>query len=252
MSRATLSFARPPAEGRGEALASIAPILLPDDDTKRAGHAHRLVWLLFQDQPMPTRDFLWRDDGEGRYHDPFTASARPIRSDLFDLETKSFAPDLARGDESALRRCAPIRLSPARAHWRPETGPLASVASASTSSWTPWPSCRSQSGRGSAMPVPVWPDANGSMNRAPAMASTCSRSRRATIPGRRLRPRAAHPPQSRDDFGRRLRRSAADRRSGDFPGEARSRLRLRQGLRLRPHADPPRLISLLLTCPTCP
>lgn len=82
---------------RGEALASIAPILLPDNDTKRAGHAHRLVWLLFQDQLDATRDFLWRDDGEGRY---MILSQRPPRnpSDLFDLEAKSFAPNLARGD----------------------------------------------------------------------------------------------------------------------------------------------------------
>ncbi len=39
---------------RGEALSAIAPILFPDDGSVRAGHAHRLVWLLFQDSSVPT------------------------------------------------------------------------------------------------------------------------------------------------------------------------------------------------------
>ena len=84
--------------GRGEALGSIAPILLPDDASRRAGHAHRLVWLLFQEQPDAVRDFLWRDDGEGRY---LILSPRPPqnRGELFDLDTKAFEPRLDRGAE---------------------------------------------------------------------------------------------------------------------------------------------------------
>ena len=45
---------------RGEALSAIAPLLIPDDASKRAGHAHRILWLLFQDIADSQRDFLWR------------------------------------------------------------------------------------------------------------------------------------------------------------------------------------------------
>jgi CRISPR system Cascade subunit CasE len=84
--------------GHGEVLSAIAPLLLPDDETRRAGHAHRLVWLLFQDVPDAARDFLWRDEGEGRY---LVLSHRPPSDPkgLFDLDTKPFAPELAPGDE---------------------------------------------------------------------------------------------------------------------------------------------------------
>ena len=83
---------------RGETLAAIAPILLPDDQTRRVGNAHRLVWLLFQDRPDAARDFLWRDDGDGRY---LILSPRPPHNpdDLFDLDTKAFEPNLSPGDE---------------------------------------------------------------------------------------------------------------------------------------------------------
>lgn len=84
--------------GRGEALSAIAPILMPDDDIRRAGHAHRLIWLLFQDVPNAARDFLWRDDGHGR---SMILSRRPPTdpNGLFDLDTKSFAPELSPGDD---------------------------------------------------------------------------------------------------------------------------------------------------------
>lgn len=82
---------------RGEALSAIAPILFPDDQNARAGHAHRLVWLLFQDIPDSQRDFLWRDEGNGKYlilsH---RAPADPHH--LFELDTKPFAPALEVGD----------------------------------------------------------------------------------------------------------------------------------------------------------
>ena len=51
---------------RGESLAAIAPLLIPDDAKKHAGHAHRVLWLLFQDIPDAKRDFLWRDEGSGK------------------------------------------------------------------------------------------------------------------------------------------------------------------------------------------
>jgi CRISPR system Cascade subunit CasE len=91
LSRARLRSAR------GEALSAIAPLLIPDDIDQRPGHAHRILWLLFQDVPDTTRDFLWRDEGQGRYmilshrlpHDPHQ---------LFEVDTKLFEPALSAGD----------------------------------------------------------------------------------------------------------------------------------------------------------
>lgn len=83
--------------GRGEALSAIAPILLPDDDKRRAGLAHRLVWLLFQERLDAKRDFLWRDEGDGNY--VILSKSKPADpSALFDLDTKSFEPHLSAGD----------------------------------------------------------------------------------------------------------------------------------------------------------
>lgn len=82
---------------RGEALSAIAPLLIPDDKSKHAGHAHRVLWLLFQDLPDAKRDFLWRDEGNGKY---MILSQRPPTDPLglFELETKPFAPELDVGD----------------------------------------------------------------------------------------------------------------------------------------------------------
>lgn len=84
--------------GHGETLSAIAPILIPDDKNRRTALAHRLVWLLFQDVPNANRDFLWRDDGAGKY---LILSKRPPANpkDLFELDTKLFEPALHAGDE---------------------------------------------------------------------------------------------------------------------------------------------------------
>jgi CRISPR system Cascade subunit CasE len=85
---------------RGEALSAIAPLLIPDTKSERAGHAHRILWLLFQKEPDMKRDFLWRDEGRGR----FMILSRSQPTDplgLFDLETKPFEPKLALGDRLA-------------------------------------------------------------------------------------------------------------------------------------------------------
>jgi CRISPR system Cascade subunit CasE len=86
--------------GRGEALSAIAPLLIPADPKQQPGHAHRILWLLFQDVPDSKRDFLWRDEGDGRY---LILSQRPPtdRNGLFELSSKAFAPDLAVGDKLA-------------------------------------------------------------------------------------------------------------------------------------------------------
>jgi CRISPR system Cascade subunit CasE len=78
-------------------LASIAPILLPADGSSRVGHAHRLVWMLFQDIPDVARDFLWRDEGDGAF---MLLSQRPPTDPhgLFDLDTKPFQPHLVAGN----------------------------------------------------------------------------------------------------------------------------------------------------------
>jgi CRISPR system Cascade subunit CasE len=82
---------------RGEALAAIAPLLIPDASSQRAGHAHRILWLLFQDILDAARDFLWRDEGNGKY---MILSKRPPSDPLglFDLDTKPFEPALSTGD----------------------------------------------------------------------------------------------------------------------------------------------------------
>ncbi len=92
--------------GRGEALSAIAPLLLSDDPGRQAGHSHRILWLLFQETPDAGSDpdwrqtdegFLWRDEGSGCY---LILSRQPPSDphQLFDLDTKEFAPDLAVGD----------------------------------------------------------------------------------------------------------------------------------------------------------
>lgn len=107
---------------RGEALASIAPLLLPDGDGERHAATHRLVWLLFQamadaggtrDWRATEQGFLWRDDGEGK----FTILSRqpPTNpNDLFDLETRAFESALAEGDRLRIAlRANPTRAVPA-------------------------------------------------------------------------------------------------------------------------------------------
>lgn len=100
---------------RGEALSAIAPLLIPDDKTKHAGHAHRVLWLLFQDIPDAKRDFLWRDEGNGKY---MILSARPPTDPkcLFEIDTKPFAPELNAGDQLSfsLRANPVVASKPAR------------------------------------------------------------------------------------------------------------------------------------------
>jgi CRISPR system Cascade subunit CasE len=99
----------------GETLSAIAPILMPGEAGARIGHAHRLVWLLFQNEPDKARDFLWREEGPGRY---LILSQQPPSdpSGLFDLDTKDFAPKLAAGDRLgfALRANAVVARKGAR------------------------------------------------------------------------------------------------------------------------------------------
>ena len=106
---------------RGEALASIAPILLARKPDDAAANSHRIVWMLFQQSPdaghaknwradADGQGFLWRDDGDGRY---MVLSRQPPTDPhgLFEIETKAFAPELSEGD---MLRIA-LRANPTRA-----------------------------------------------------------------------------------------------------------------------------------------
>jgi CRISPR system Cascade subunit CasE len=79
------------------ALSALAPVLAPDDDNGRADRGHRLLWAVFSDGPDRQRDFLWREEDLGHF---LVLSARaPLDPHhLFEVETKPFAPDLAKGD----------------------------------------------------------------------------------------------------------------------------------------------------------
>ena len=82
---------------RDASLASLAQLLLPAEAGARTASSHRLVWALFADGPNRRRDFLWREEGPGRF---MTLSARPPNrlDDLFDLDSQEFAPALVAGD----------------------------------------------------------------------------------------------------------------------------------------------------------
>lgn len=94
---------------RGEALSAIAPSLLRGSKGDTVGHAHRILWMLFQDgDESSTRDFLWRQEKLGTY---LILSKRPPddKNHLFDLSTKNFAPDLSAGDRLAFNlRANPV------------------------------------------------------------------------------------------------------------------------------------------------
>lgn len=84
--------------GRGEALSAIAPALLHGSKGETVGHAHRILWMLFQGQEHgETRDFIWREEKPGQY---MILSRKPPSDphSLFDLQHKEFAPELAAGD----------------------------------------------------------------------------------------------------------------------------------------------------------
>ncbi len=58
---------------------------------------NRLVWALLTDGPDRQRDFLWREEGPGRFMALSTRPPTPM-PDLFDVDAKPFEPALARGD----------------------------------------------------------------------------------------------------------------------------------------------------------
>src|ERR1700738_3745508 len=81
---------------RDASLAALAPLLLPAETGEQAATAHRLIWAAFADGPERRRDFLWRRDEKGRW---LVLSSRQPNDphQLFEIESKLFAPTLERG-----------------------------------------------------------------------------------------------------------------------------------------------------------
>ena len=92
LSRLTLS--------RAPSVQALDALLNPGDTGLRADAHHRLVWSAFAGNPDASRDFLWRNEGAGRF---LVLSPEPPRhGPLFEaVEPKSFAPDLRAGDQLA-------------------------------------------------------------------------------------------------------------------------------------------------------
>lgn len=85
---------------RAPSARSLNDLLNPPEPGKRLDAHHRLIWAAFADDPDRKRDFLWREEGEGRF---LTLSSRPpVACDLFDPpEVKDFTLDLHAGDHLA-------------------------------------------------------------------------------------------------------------------------------------------------------
>ncbi|MGH1419825.1 MAG: type I-E CRISPR-associated protein Cas6/Cse3/CasE [Hyphomicrobiaceae bacterium] len=72
---------------------ALSPVLIPGDDNKRIGVAHRIVWTMFPGDPKAKRDFLWREEKPGQFI--ILSRRQPTASSFLDLESKRFAPDIS-------------------------------------------------------------------------------------------------------------------------------------------------------------
>lgn len=101
---------------RDAGLAALAGLLVPQDRHTRTAAAHRLVWALYADTPDRTRDFLWHEATAGSF---FSLAPRQPENphDLFDLDCKEFAPNLAVGDRLMFR----LRANPTVSRGAPGT-----------------------------------------------------------------------------------------------------------------------------------
>ncbi|MBU8546675.1 MULTISPECIES: type I-E CRISPR-associated protein Cas6/Cse3/CasE [Roseomonadaceae] len=83
-------------------VAALAHLLVPEETGEQAAAAHRLIWALFSDGPDRQRDFLWRQDSPGQF---LALSPRPPNPlhDIFEIESKDFAPTLTAGDRLRFR-----------------------------------------------------------------------------------------------------------------------------------------------------
>lgn len=86
-------------------------------DQLDAYESHRLVWALFGDDPDRKRDFLYRyDQSNGRPELMVLSATPPVdHHNLFQIDSKEFAPDLKAGDcLSFMARLNPV--------WRKDVG----------------------------------------------------------------------------------------------------------------------------------
>lgn len=83
---------------RSASARALVNLIAPDDPARRAETGHRLLWTLFGDTPERDRDYLWREEGQGRFT---LLSARPPEDHhaLFDpFEPRPFDPVWLDGD----------------------------------------------------------------------------------------------------------------------------------------------------------
>lgn len=83
---------------RDPSVEALSALIDPDGPEKLDAH-HRLIWSLFADGPERRRDFLWREDGRGRFYTLSQRPPDPSGAGLFaPVDTKAFEPELRRGD----------------------------------------------------------------------------------------------------------------------------------------------------------
>lgn len=83
---------------RSASARALVQLLVPGNASLRVESSHKLLWTLFGDTAGRERDFLWREEGQGRFT---LLSERPPQDNhhLFDpFDTKPFEPNLAAGD----------------------------------------------------------------------------------------------------------------------------------------------------------
>jgi CRISPR system Cascade subunit CasE len=79
-------------------VATLGAVLFDTSGRHRSEASRRLIWTLFADRPDRRRDFLWREDGAGRFY--VLSSRRPQdKHQLFTVETKEFEPALSNDDK---------------------------------------------------------------------------------------------------------------------------------------------------------
>jgi len=82
---------------RDPAIDALKTLLQPDDPAQRMDADHRLIWTAFAGDTDARRDFLWRAEGQGRFH--VLSRRMPAAGRFFEEpEVKTFAPALALGD----------------------------------------------------------------------------------------------------------------------------------------------------------
>lgn len=81
---------------RAPSVQALNALLNPTDAGARSDAHHRLLWTLFADSPDRRRDFLWREEGAGRFL--VLSEREPVLTDLFaQVDSKPYAPDLGQG-----------------------------------------------------------------------------------------------------------------------------------------------------------